>query len=628
MSDSEPTISVNPRLGAIADLRDAYERLAGAVITVASERGFSGNDTLAALVWLKDAADDRRMAEAALDLWRTFFTCFRSDERAFEAAHFQAAASRIDAALAALPPEAVPPSALVEDMLAALASLWRERHQAISQRLDTLIADLGQHQARLGTAELSAAHRADELERIQQVVQGAAAELGSPLPADEAPGQAAALLISRYRDELASVRRQATGQVQALKRLMEAMRAIAAGQPTPALPPEAEALLTDVRRLDAARRELEQGNRVLHGSVARLEAERDGLIAKLKDGEQRLAQLTAPPERVDEVLGLYRQALATWESGGDTKALAERIHKLERVITLPVVDAERAVQIADRHLAELATCLDQLHRLSPRGEDPRRYRPRLFKSHYEFKTLTGQITALRDAARDLEGHLERARWAQGVGILAKQAPKLRSVFREMVSLVSHWRLKLGDPPPVSISISVDGGSGIISLPAILASDLELMLRKKNRLGPAAAGLVTVLDGCVAMYHKVLEQALSTTIARPVAGKRESAGQALVRLTSEMAALAGRCESAFAEVANSDFTLAKSDAALLADEHLLRMGLSTLDGACTELAVLPNAPTAALPAIPARGKDLALLVAAARSRCGWLDQLACYRVVVG
>lgn len=628
MSDIDYTTPRVLHLGAFAELRDTYERLASAVVAAAGTRGFAGNDPTAALAWLTDGADDRILADAVLELWRTFFACFRADESAFEAARFQASATQIEARLAALAPEAVPARDLVVAMLAALSSLWHERHQTISQRLDTLISDLGQHQARLGTAELSAAHRADELERIQQVMQGACAELGMPPPADEPAGQAAVRLITRYRDDLAAARRQATGQVQALKRLMEAIRAIAAGQPSPALPPEAEALLADVRRLDATRRELEQGSRELHATVARLDAERAALVEKMAAADRHQSQLAAQPDPGGEVLGLYRQALATWEAGGDLKALAERIHRLERVITLPTVAAERAVQIADRHLTELATCLDQLHRIAPRGEDPKRYRPRLFGTRYEFKTLAGQITALRDAGHDLERHLERARWAQGVGILARQAPKLRSVFREMVSLVAHWRLKLGDPPPVSVSISIDGGSGIIALPAILASDLELMLRKKNRLGTAAAGLATVLDGCVAMYHKALEQAVGVAIERSAAGKRESAGQALIRLTNELAALAGRCENIYGEVSGSDFALAAADAALIADEHLLRMGLGALDGACVELAALPNAPLATLAALPARGKDLGLLVTAAHARTAWLDLIACYRVVTG
>jgi hypothetical protein len=238
------------------------------------------------------------------------------------------------------------------------------------------------------------------------------------------------------------------------------------------------------------------------------------------------------------------------------------------------------------------------------------------------------MSATRDAAQDLARYVARARWAQGVGIIAKQAPKLRAVFREMVSLVAHWRLKLGDPPPVSISISVDGGSGVVSLPAILASDLEMMLRKRSRLGPAAAGLANVLEECVGLYHRVIEQATGDPIARPTGAKRESATQALGRLVSELAALAGRCESAYEEVSGSDFVLTPADAKLLGDDHLLRLALTALDGACAELAALPNAPEAKLGALPARGKDLTPLVAATRARCAWLDLLVRYRVVVG
>lgn len=616
----------DPRTGAFMELRQAYEHVAASVLDLSRGHGYVGQDPGEALEHVRSATQPGPVAEMALELWRTFFTCFRPDEKAFEAARFQAAAARLDVRLAELPPEALPDAALVAEMLAALAELWRERHHTISQRLDILITDLGQHQTRLGTAELSAAHRSDELERVNQVVQGALAELGI-VEDHEPPGQRTARLIARYREDLGLARKQAHGQVQALKRLMEAIRAVASGAATPPLPPEAEILLADVRRLDNARRELERTQRDLHAALAKQAAENQALKTQVQERDQRLAQCASPASTGEEALILYRRMLATWESGGDLKTLAERLHHLERVLTLPTTEEQRAAQVADRHLAELAKCLEGLFRLCPRGEDPKRFRPRLFSSRYEFKTLAGQIIAIRDAAHDLAHFIERARWAQGVGILAKQAAKLRQIFREMVALVAHWRLKMGDPPPVSISINIDG-SGVVSLPAILASDLDMMLRKSKRLGPAAAGLAQVLEASIVMYHRVLEQAIGEPIARVPGGKRESALQTLTRLTSEMAALAGRCEAVFSEVAASNFVLAEADAQLLADEHLLRMALTSLDGACAELATLPNVPEAKLAALPSRGKELSPLLPAIQARCAWLDLLACYRVVVG
>lgn len=618
---------VEQRTSALTDLHTVYDYLAGSVVTAAGARGYAGSDPVEAIAWLEESAEGTRVSDAAVDLWRTFFMCFRPDENDFEKARSQAAAEEINQQLLNLPEGSTPPPALVGSMLSALSALWHDRHHAISERLDALIADLGQHQAQLGTVKLSAAHRTDELSRIEQLVKGASVELGLHVPSDEPIAQSAIRLVTHYRDELATAQRQSSGQVQSLKRLMEATHAIAMGQPVPALPPEAEALLGDVRYLDTLRRDLEKNNREISDTVSRLEANLKEKVEQLDERDRQIADLSAQPEVGYQILDLYRQALAAWESGADISALAQQIHALERVIALSTSDQSRAVEVADRHLVELTNCLEKLHDIKPMTQDPKRYRRRMFGAQYEFKTIAGQIRALRDAGHDVTAYAERARWAHGVGVMAKHAPKLRQVFREMVSFVVQWRNKLGDPPPASISISVDGGSGIISLPAILASDLKMTLRRKHRLGQSAVGLVGVLEGSVAFYHRVLEQALDVIIPRPEAGKREIPSQALTRLATELAALANICEKAFSEVVSDNFSLAFDDEKLLADEHLLRMSLVTFDGACIELSALPNAPALSLVTLPGRGtKGISPMVAAFKERLDWLELLVGYRVV--
>jgi len=364
------------------------------------------------------------------------------------------------------------------------------------------------------------------------------------------------------------------------------------------------------------------------GQIAKLEGERRELMEEVASRDRRLARYEeGDNQEVDARLKLYREAFAALEGKRDPAPLLEQVRKLERVLSLSAEDEQQAAKIIDRHVAELAKCLEDLRRVVPLADDPRRFRPRLFGSKYEFKTLKGQISAARDAARDLIEYLDRARWALGVTLLAKQVPKLRAVFKEMVSLVAHWRMKLGDPPPVSISISMDGGSGILALPAILASDLESVFKKKTKAGPAAASLAPVLGECVTIYHRAVEQAKGEPIPRAEPPKRESAIQAIQRLSAELSHLAAICETAFSEAAQLEFRLSESDAALLNDDHLLRLALQTVDGACSELVALPNAPAAHFTALAGRGKDFDKLLSGGRQRMEWLEELALYRITI-
>jgi chromosome segregation ATPase len=517
---------------------------------------------------------------------------------------------------------------LTVEILQTLSGLWEERHQAISGRLDTLISELSTHQAKLGSVQLETAHQSDELQRVTLVVSGALGELNEQVVAGEPLGQQVARVFTRYRQDLVASRRHAQGMISATRRLLDALNAIAARREVPSLPPEAEVVVAEVRKLDDSRRELEGTVRELRGQIAKLEAERHELMEEVAARDRRLSRYEEGDEgRLDERLRLYREAFTLLETGADHHAKLEQVRKLERVISLPAEQEGQAVRVADRHLAEIAKCLGDLRRIVALAEDPRRYRPRLFGNRYEFKTLRGQIAALRDASRDLVEYLDRARWALGVTVLARAIPKLRAVFREMVSLVAEWRQKLGDPPPVSITISLDGGSGILALPAILASDLETVLKKKAKAGPAATSLAPILGECVDLYHRTLEQARGGLVPREEAPKRESASQAVARLAGELSSLAALCETTFAEAAAHEFKLGESDSALLADDHLLRLALQNLDGACEEFSALPNTPALKLTPLPGRGKDFDKFLIGGRQRTEWLEELGLYRVLV-
>ncbi len=611
----------------LAAMHQAYEQLSSSLLQAAREHGYLGGDPLGALGHLlAPSPRNHRISEETLTLWRTFFACFRPDEAAFEAARFQEKAGQLEARVSGLSPGERPDQALTLEILQTLSGLWEERHADISSRLDTLIGELSSHQAQLGSVQLTTAHQSDEIQRVGLVVQRSLDELHERIAEGEPLGQQVARLVARYRTDLAASRRHAQGMIAAVRRLLDALNAIATRREPPPLPPEAEAVFVEVRKLDESRRELEVQVREQRGQIAKLEGERRELMEEVASRDRRLARYEdGEGAQVDARLKLYREAFAALEGKRDPGTLLEAVRKLERVLTLSAADESHAARVVDRHLAELAKCLEDLRGIVPLAEDPRRFRPRLFGSKYEFKTLRGQIAASRDASRDLIEYLDRARWALGVTVLAKQVPKLRAVFKEMVGLVAHWRMKLGDPPPVSITISLDGGSGILALPAILASDLESVFKKKTKAGPAAASLAPVLGECVTIYHRAVEQAKGEPIPRAEPSKRESAIQAIQRLAAELSHLAAILETAFSEAAQLEFRLSESDAGLLNDDHVLRLALQTIDGACGELAALPNAPEASFLALPGRGKDFDKLLVGGRQRMEWLEELALYRV---
>jgi hypothetical protein len=630
------------RVDALGRIHAAYEQLAEALIEGARGRGWLGSDPLEALrVVLAPDPEMQRLGSATGDLWLAFFACFRSDEQAFEAQSFRAQADELNRRLALVPAGERPDPQLTLDLLVALEQLWHQRHAVINQRLDQLIGDLGNHQAQLGSAQLSTAHAQDELGRARQVLEGAALAAGLALPADEQPLDRLTRILAHYRGLSQSAETATRETTRAFALFIKAVRAVATRGEIPPLPPEAQAVVDAVRALDDARRDQEKSIRELKGQVATLEAQRRELLTNLDHRERRITTLEHGDASTDERLALYRQAFAVWESGGDPRAVLEQVRTIERVVTFSKPDAEQLIKALDRCHADLVRGLSDLYALQPLIDDPKRYRPRSFlgfggKSEYDLKSVPGLAEALRDGGRDLRVYAQRARWAVGVQDIARQVARIRAVFKELVKLVAHWREKLGDPPPVSISISLDGSSGVLALPAIVATDLEAMLKRKTKVGPAATVLAPILEECVALYHLTVCQAKGTAIPRSQPGaKRESPIQQVTRLTTELSELAGTCEAAFGEAAQRDFVLEDADARLLAEEHLLRGTLSVLDAACAELlghhGVPPAAPGAkagaSFPALPVK-KDIAGIGVALELRVAWWEDVARYRFAVG
>lgn len=424
------------------------------------------------------------------------------------------------------------------------------------------------------------AHQEQVDERLNRLAETTGAKAAAEL--------AAALEQERARRERAES--DARGTVEAMAAFLAAISAAVEGRPGKPLPGRAEALVESVRRLGEARGELAQQVADLRTQVSQLSGERRELLEELKARDA---------------------AIARHESG------------IPAEIDLDAATAAATAKSCDRHLEQLARHLGELRSIAAIADDPRRFRPRLFGGDYDFRLLAGQSAALRDAARDLLAYADRARWAQGVSRLAKAAPRLSTVFQELVRLIAAWRSKLGDPPPVSATMAIKAADSVVALPAVAAADVESLLKRRGAGEKAAAELATVLEPCAALLHRTLAEARGSAPPRGEAGKREGPKAAASRLAGELADLAGQLEAAFSEAVAGDFRLPAAEAKLLADEQLLRLALQQLDGACAELAALPGAPQAQLAPPPARG-DLDATLLAVRGRADWLERMAACR----
>ncbi len=615
---------------ALEALRSAYDQLSAATLDLGRQRGYVGSDPLGALAQsFTPDTGSRGLAMAAVELWRAFFICFRTDEANFEAKRFLELASPLDERLAAIPEGGWPDADLASELLHTLQLFWQERHEAISQRLDALIQDLSRHQQQLGGVQMQSAHQADELQRAMAVLDGALRELGEPLGEQPSPAQLLGLLVGRYRRELTERSLAAERAVDAHRSLAKAIVAAARREQLPPLPANDQLAAQAVAQLAVDRHRLLDESRQLRADHARVQAENRQLMEELQERDRRIVRYEFTSQQdvsEDERLALYRKAFAELQAGGQPTALLNKVREMERVITLASSDEAQGLKILERQGAELAKLVAELRAIKPVTEDPKRWRPRmLLGSRYDFKTMAGHVQALRDAARDVTAYAAQARWAQGVAGLAKDQSKLQRIFKEMVALTAMWREKLGDPPGASMSLRLDQGSSLVALPALLASDLDAVTRRKGaKASAAAADLVPVLEECLVVYRKSLEKARGESVPAEDAPKRESDIAKLSRLARELTALGGMLEAAFSEAIQRDFALDDGDATLTHSDHLLLLALQQLDVACDVLAVLPGSPNGKFPAIPAGRGSIDKLLACAKARSTWLEDLARYR----
>jgi hypothetical protein len=600
--------ATHDRQVALEAVRTSYETLSSAVLNAARGRGYLGGDAAAAAGVLAQPDPDLvRLGKAVADLWLAFFTCFHPRLAPLDTGHFQGGIDALNQRLAGCGPGVAPDPVLAADLLETLERLWNERHEQVVAQLDALATRTVAVEAGLAAA-----------------IDGALGEAGLVPARDEGVGARFARVLAHWRRTAEAARVEARETTAAVGTFLRAVKAVAAGNGAPGLPGEAGAILASIAALDATRRDQERELRALRSEVAGLQA--------------KLAVAAAPPAPAapafDEagVLRHYREALAAFEAGGDPGPALGRARTLERVVTLSDDAAAALVRQLDRFHGDLVRRLEELYKLQPLISDPRRYRPRGLlglgaKPVHDLRQVSGLVEALVDGAADLVVYAERAKACVGVGVLAAQAPRIRVVFGELVKLVAHWRQKFGDPPPVSVSMSLDGGSGIVALPAVVATDIEAMARKKSKVGPAALVLAPLLEDCVALYHAALAKAGAAVAVRTIAKPRESPIMALVRLSAELEALAGVCEASFAEAARDEFLISAADRALLQDDHPVRSGLSALDEAIEAMAACRGAPPRAALPLASRG-DHAGQAQAAAARHAWLTTLTSYRIVIG
>lgn len=621
-------------------LQRTYDELAEAVLDLAAGRGYLGRDPLGAVVHL-DGPDREgaQLATLVLELWRTFFAGFRADEAQFEAARFRAAAAEVDERLAELEPGSIPDNAVTTAMLEALIALWDERQEAINQRIDLLIGELSDHQQRLGSSDLQRAYTEDELGQAQTLITGVLGEMGERIEAGEPITALLGRLVKRWREELHTRKQAAEAAAGQQRAFLTALAAVADGRgpDTQALSAASRSVVAAIGDLSAANREQERELRML----ARQRAEQD---ARIRELEAEIAQRDTLINRYefaedtgadeDRRLDLYRRILAAQDRNADCAALVAQVRELERVLVLPAGEINQALGLIDRLLDGLSKSLAALRRSIALSEDPRRYRPRLLGgSPYRLKTLPGALRAARDAGRDVLAYIGRARWAYGVTLLARDFPKQRKIFTEMVRLVGDVRDQLGGPPPASCSMDLGSADGLASLPAVLATDLKALLRIRG-VARHAGDLAPLLEECVALFHDTLEKARGEAIGRSTPPKRETKNRAIERLAGELLDLAGLMQAVFAEAKARGWALRDEERALLDQDSTLQLAVRDLDGMCDVLAVLRGAPPADFPKLPtarsatARRTDLDRLLAAARGRVAWLEDIARYRVEVG
>jgi hypothetical protein len=588
--------SIRVEAGASLDaLHTAHQTLVDAVIHAGRARGYAGDDPSEALAAASGADPDlHAVGGAAADLWLAFFGCFRPDEQAFEAVHFREAAAAINLRLAQVPAGERPDATLTVDLLATLAELLNRRHAAINSRLDDLISQVTKRQNTQEAALLASAQAGDELARVTGLINAAAEATAAAIPAGAAPATRLAAVLERMQRFTEAERRRAKETVAAFSTFLAAVRAAALGEPGPKLPPEADAVVAEVRRVVAARDERQARLAVLEQRLAELERERLTLTEELRSAAER------PP----------------------APAAAPRVETLDRE------RARRAVKALDRAHADLVRVLAELHAITPLSEDPARFRPAKSllglgrRSAFDLGSPSGLLAAHRAAGADLALYADRAAWGVAVGRFAAQVPGLRLVCRELVTLVANWRHQLGDPPPVSVSITLDGAEGVLALPAVLERDCALLLKKKAKVA-AAEGIAPLLDGALGLYREALTKAGVPLPEAPEAGKREAAAARLARLTAALTSCATAARTAFAEAAPSGFRLAGVDADLAEAGHLLRAGLLALDEAAGEITHLPGVKPADLPPIPPKG-DAPALASGIRARCERLDHAGTLR----
>ncbi len=621
-------------------VREAYDQLASAVVAAATEQGYLGQDPTAALgELLSPNPEERQLARLILDLWDSFFSSFREDERAHEAKRFLAEAEGINDAVERLAPGEDPDVPMLATLLELLLQFWDDRHAQISGRLDSLIEDLNQHQSELGSADMERAFRDDEVNRLRQIVLAALLEIDESVGTDSRMVDDVEQLVSSYRKKIkkttAEHKQLQEESEEDMARLLSILVRALRGEKNldKAAHKKVQAIITAVSELRQEFIHLEKDNKHAARLHANMQVENKQLCEENAHLQERLRRYEFGEVQAsateDERLELYRQAAATWELGGNPAELIERIRELERVLIIPQIEHDTAVQHLDRQLEVISKGLADCNTIIDLEVDAKQYRPRLLRNNpYKLKEIAGQLQAHRDACRDVVTFIDRARWASGLKRLLKDFRGLRRIFGEMVKLAADVRSQQGGAPLISMTLNLQTTDALAHLPIVLADDIEAIMRRRG--GPkTAASLTGLLADVLEIFQAALERAIGKPLVLSEVPKRESAAKGLARMCVDLRTLAAELSNLYAEAQDNGWQLSEEEQSLLENEHALVMLVQQVDLACDVIAVLPGAPEAVFGRIPT-GKKSALdkVLAAGKERCEWLEQVAAYRLQIG
>ncbi len=119
---------------------------------------------------LNQRVADPILAQLVMEMWATFFECFRKDEHDFEEAEFVDYGHSVQNRLDKLPPGAQPDIVTLRQMMFLLIHMTSQQYQHRNQRLTDLIYRVNELEFKKESAELENSWHIDEIHRCMHMV--------------------------------------------------------------------------------------------------------------------------------------------------------------------------------------------------------------------------------------------------------------------------------------------------------------------------------------------------------------------------------------------------------------------------------------------------------------------------